>query len=60
VNIPFSKLAELTPGRLETAEAIAKSLEAMIEGCEVLEFPQVRHDFSDTMIYWRKTSASKP
>jgi len=32
------------------AEATAKSLEGMVEGCEVVDFPQVRHDFSDTKI----------
>ena len=41
------------------AEATAKSLEGMIEGCEVVDFPQVRHDFSDTKIYWRKGAESK-
>jgi hypothetical protein len=40
--------------RSEDAEATAKSLEGMVEGCEVMDFPQVRHDFSDTKIYWRK------
>jgi hypothetical protein len=41
------------------AEAIARSLEGMIEGCEVVDFPQVRHDFSDTKIYWRKRAEPK-
>jgi hypothetical protein len=41
------------------AEATAKSLESMVEGCEVVDFPQVRHDFSDTKIYWRKGAESK-
>ncbi len=40
----------------ETIENITKSLEDMIEGCEQLDFPQIRHDFSDTKIYWRKPS----
>lgn len=38
----------------ETIEDVAKSLEDLVEGCEVLGFPQMRHDFSDTKIYWRK------
>jgi hypothetical protein len=41
------------------AEATAKRLESMVEGCEVVDFPQVRHDFSDTKIYWRKGAESK-
>ncbi|KAE9364922.1 hypothetical protein N431DRAFT_386858 [Stipitochalara longipes BDJ] len=48
-------------GRFESSEkleGITKALEEMVEGCEVLDFPQVRHDFSDTKIYWRKTSTS--
>ena len=44
----------LTSGRSETTESIAKSLEEMVRDCEVIGFPQVRHDFSDTKIYWRK------
>ncbi|PMD14308.1 hypothetical protein NA56DRAFT_711127 [Hyaloscypha hepaticicola] len=43
-------------GSKETTEAAKKSLEEMVEGCEVLEFPQVRHDFSDTKIYWRRST----
>ncbi|KAN0089012.1 hypothetical protein V8E51_019272 [Hyaloscypha variabilis] len=42
----------------EENEGVAKALEEMVEACEVLEFPQVRHDFSDTKIYWRKTTTS--
>jgi len=45
-------------GLSETADMIAKSLEETVEGCEVLDFPQVRHDFSDTKIYWMKTSTA--
>ena len=41
------------------AEATAKSLESMVEGYEVVDFPQVRHDFSDTKIYWRKGAEPK-
>jgi hypothetical protein len=41
------------------AEVTAKSLERMVGGCEVADFPQVRHDFSDTKIYWRKGAESK-
>jgi hypothetical protein len=26
----------------------------MIDGCDHIDFPQIRHDFSDTKIYWRK------
>lgn len=41
--------------------ATAKSLEEMVEGCDELPFPQVRQDFSDTKIYWRKElDTSKP
>jgi len=36
----------------ETAE-IVKGLEDMVKGCEESSFPQLRHDFSDTKIYWR-------
>lgn len=39
---------------LESTEIIMKSLENMVKDCEVIDFPQVRHDFSDTKIYWRK------
>jgi hypothetical protein len=39
----------------EKADAIAKkSLKKMVNDCEEIEFPQVRHDFSDTRIYWRR------
>lgn len=44
----------LTRNRSDTIEDVAKSLEGLVEGCEVLDFPQMRHDFSDTKIYWRK------
>lgn len=46
-------------GRFDTSDAIediAKSLEDMVGGCEQLDFPQIRHDFSDTKIYWRGPS----
>lgn len=36
------------------AGATMKCLGKLVEGCDVLDFPQVRHDFSDTKIYWRK------
>jgi hypothetical protein len=26
----------------------------MVKDCHEIEFPQVRHDFSDTKIYWRR------
>jgi hypothetical protein len=57
VSITYpSKLARLTRNRKETTETVKKSLEEMVEGCEVLDFPQVRHDFSDTKIYWRRST----
>jgi len=31
----------------------------MVKDCEEIDFPQIRHDFSDTKIYWRKTSETK-
>ncbi|KAK0101324.1 hypothetical protein ONS95_006501 [Cadophora gregata] len=34
-------------------DTTAKELEKMVEGYEVVEFPQLRHDFSDTKIYLR-------
>ncbi|ESZ99414.1 hypothetical protein SBOR_0176 [Sclerotinia borealis F-4128] len=37
----------------ETKETIAKPLNEMVKDCEVINFPQIRHDFSDTKIYWR-------
>ena len=40
--------------RNETMEGIAKSLEGLVKDCEALDFPQLRHDFSDTKVYWRK------
>jgi hypothetical protein len=36
---------------------IKESLEEMVKDCQVLDFPQVRHDFSDTKIYWRQSSS---
>src|SRR4051812_26250991 len=44
----------LMDDRSEKAEEISRALREMVEGCEEIEFPQVRHDFSDTKIYWRK------
>jgi len=38
------------------SDTIENSLEDMVASCEQLDFPQIRHDFSDTKIYWRKTS----
>ena len=32
----------------------------MVEGFEVIEFPQLRHDFSDTKIYLRPTAKTQP
>jgi hypothetical protein len=41
--------------------AIAKSLEDMVEDSVALDFPQIRQDFSDTKIYWRRElDVSKP
>ncbi|KAI1007199.1 hypothetical protein K3495_g1024 [Podosphaera aphanis] len=31
-------------------------LDKMIMGCDEIKFPQLRHDFSDTKIYWREKS----
>lgn len=47
-------LMQMLWNRSESADAIQAQLEAMVSGCEVLDFPQVRHDFSDTKIYWRR------
>lgn len=41
-------------GRMGTDEELKGVLEEMVKDCELLDFPQVRHDFSDTKIYWRK------
>lgn len=35
---------------------IAENLKEMVKDCEEINFPQVRHDFSDTKIYWRKAA----
>ena len=45
--------------RNETTENMAKDLEDMVRDCEIIDFPQVRHDFSDTKIYWRKGKATE-
>ncbi|CZT12426.1 uncharacterized protein RAG0_16243 [Rhynchosporium agropyri] len=37
-------------------DTMAKELEKMVDGYEAIEFPQLRHDFSDTKIYLRPTS----
>jgi hypothetical protein len=39
-------------------DSTAQSLEEMIQGCGEGDFPQLRHDFSDTKIYWRKITSS--
>ena len=44
--------------RSESTEGVARSLEEMVRGCETIDFPQVRNDFSDTKIYWRKVGES--
>ncbi len=43
----------------EKPESIDEHLLSLIEDCEETPFPQLRHDFSDTMIYWRHSEASK-
>ncbi|KAL3422684.1 sensitivity to red light reduced-srr1 [Phlyctema vagabunda] len=35
------------------SNATVAALETLVEGCEELDFPQLRHDFSDTKLYWR-------
>jgi hypothetical protein len=40
--------------RSGSTDTIAQSLGDMVKNCEEIDFPQVRHDFSDTKIYWRK------
>lgn len=52
-DVPAEKNFSLTNSRSETMDSIANSLDDMVKDCEVIEFPQVRHDFSDTKIYWR-------
>jgi hypothetical protein len=42
-------------GRNENMESVRGKLEDMVQNCEAVDFPQLRHDFSDTKIYWRKT-----
>ncbi|KAH7360149.1 hypothetical protein BKA65DRAFT_179782 [Rhexocercosporidium sp. MPI-PUGE-AT-0058] len=37
-------------------DTTARDLENMVDGCKVIEFPQLRHDFSDTKIYLRPTT----
>ncbi|KAG4438876.1 hypothetical protein IFR05_005611 [Cadophora sp. M221] len=37
-------------------DTTVKDLENMVDGCEVIDFPQLRHDFSDTKIYLRPTT----
>ncbi|KAH7395941.1 hypothetical protein BKA64DRAFT_73404 [Cadophora sp. MPI-SDFR-AT-0126] len=37
-------------------DTTAKELESMVEGYDVIDFPQLRHDFSDTKIYLRPTT----
>jgi len=31
----------------------------MVAGCEAVDFPQVRHDFSDTKMYWRRVERAE-
>ncbi|RAL67598.1 hypothetical protein DID88_008351 [Monilinia fructigena] len=37
----------------EKTETLAQHLDDMVKDCEITNFPQLRHDFSDTKIYWR-------
>ncbi|PBP24987.1 hypothetical protein BUE80_DR004165 [Diplocarpon rosae] len=39
-------------------DSIANDLNAMVEGCQIIDFPQLRHDFSDTKIYIRPATVS--
>ncbi|KAH8821914.1 hypothetical protein F5884DRAFT_106048 [Xylogone sp. PMI_703] len=44
-------------GRFSTSEEAAgkaSDFRDMVKDCEESNFPQVRHDFSDTKIYWRR------
>ncbi|TGO37733.1 hypothetical protein BHYA_0090g00230 [Botrytis hyacinthi] len=38
---------------LSKTETLEQHLDDMIKDCEIINFPQLRHDFSDTKIYWR-------
>ncbi|KAF4627285.1 hypothetical protein G7Y89_g10870 [Cudoniella acicularis] len=39
----------------ETTEEATKVFEDIVDGCEKIDFPQLRYDFSDTKIYLRQT-----
>ncbi|KAA8572589.1 hypothetical protein EYC84_003191 [Monilinia fructicola] len=41
----------------EETETLAQHLDDMVKDCEIINFPQLRHDFSDTKIYWRSKSS---
>jgi hypothetical protein len=56
--LPTSKEEELTVYRSEITNTVTGALERMVEDWDALDFPQLRHDFSDTKIYWRKTSTT--
>lgn len=43
-------------GKIKTDKELKGMLE-IVKDCQVFDFPQVRHDFSDTKIYWRKEVA---
>ncbi|TVY43639.1 hypothetical protein LSUB1_G000997 [Lachnellula subtilissima] len=43
----------------ETAEVTAEALDEMVKQYEATDFPQIRHDFSDTKIYWRKNEKNE-
>ncbi|KAK2629145.1 hypothetical protein QTJ16_002248 [Diplocarpon rosae] len=38
--------------------SIANDLDAMVAGCQIIDFPQLRHDFSETKIYLRPVTVS--
>ena len=37
----------------------ADALVEMVKQYEATDFPQIRHDFSDTKIYWRKNEENE-
>ncbi len=47
-------MTDVSTRRTDETEATAKALEDVAVDCDVLDFPTLRHDFSDTKIYWRR------
>ncbi|KAG9231990.1 hypothetical protein BJ875DRAFT_467987 [Amylocarpus encephaloides] len=43
----------------EVDESTGRTLKAMVEGYEKSPFPQIRSDFSDTIIYWGRRSTEE-